>query len=148
MDLFLWSCCALLLWIRNSNKHSGWERGVNSWHSGMSYSSRNQENLCTAVLCQPLGGLQHHWKKSVSAFQGLEEDRPRLSVMSFSVSTSKSKLDQDHTCTKDNHPQQGSTGMSFVDKEVCYFHVHLFLTYELSASSAVWNNCNFPSSTY
>lgn len=87
-------------------------------------------------------------KKSCSIFQCLEEDRPRLWVMSFSVSISKSILDQDHKCTKDNYPQQGSTGMSFVDKKVCYFHVHLFLTYELSASSAVWNNCNFPSSTY
>lgn len=59
-------------------------------------------------------------KKSCSAFQCLRVGRSRLSVMSFSTSISKSKLSQDHTCTKDNYPQQGSTGMSFVDKKVCY----------------------------
>lgn len=76
-------------------------------------------------------------EKSYSTFQRLEEDRPRLRVMSFSVSISKSKSEQDHKCIQDNYTQQGSTEMSFVDKKVCYFHVHLFLTYELSASSAV-----------
>lgn len=125
--LDIWSCSygtavpySTTLWIRNSNIHSVWVSGVNSWHSGMSCSSRKSGKHEHVVLCQPLGGLQHHWEESCSAVQCLRVGRPRLSVVSFAMSINKSKLTRDHFRTKDNYPQQDSTGMSFVDKKVCY----------------------------